>query len=64
MSVVVEVVDYDERWPRIFRELCDTVGPALAGIREGIAKPCNFSVGTLTSEEREMVRVGYSRTFK
>ena len=46
MSVVVEVVDYDERWPRIFRELCDTVGPALAGIREGIAKPCNFSVGT------------------
>ena len=31
---VVEVVEYDERWPRVFKELCDTVGPALSGVRE------------------------------
>ena len=27
---VVEVVEYDERWPRVFKELCEIVGPALA----------------------------------
>ena len=32
--VVVEVVEYDERWPQVFNELCDIVGLALDGVRE------------------------------
>ena len=62
MGVVAEVVDYDERWPPIFRELCDRVGLALAGVMEGIAKPINFSVGTPISEESD-ISIGSSVAF-
>ena len=33
IAMVVEVVEYDERWPHFFKELRDTVGPTLVGIR-------------------------------
>ena len=52
MGVVgVEVVEYDERWPKVFKELCDTVGPALDGVRK-LARSCIPSLGVIDFSRR------------